>query len=964
MPDVMKQQTRDSIRDVWGDRTPIIEGRWPVRVDSHLTEEPERWVQSACLLCSNGCGLDIGVKDGRIVGVRGREADRVNHGRLGPKGLHGWMANHSPDRLTDPLIRRNGKLERATWDSAMNLVVSRSRETMERHGASAIGFYTSGQLFLEEYYTLAVIGKAGIGTPHMDGNTRLCTATSAAALKESFGTDGQPGSYTDIDVTDAILLVGHNAASQQTVLWMRILDRRQGPNAPKLLVIDPRRTDTAKEADVHLAPKVGTNVAVLNGLQHLLIDRGHINTRYIDAHTVGFEAVRRTVAKWNPELVERITGIPARRLRDAASVIGESATLVSTVLQGVYQSMQATAAAVQINNIHLLRGLIGRPGCGVLQMNGQPTAQNTRETGADGDLPGFRNWENQDHIEDLARIWNIDALKLPNWAPPTHAMQIFRYVEEGSIRMLWVSGTNPAVSLPELGRIRRVLKKDSVFVVVSDAFPTETTEFADVVLPAALWGEKTGTFTNADRTVHLSRKAVEPPGNARSDLDIWLDYARRMDFRDKDGAPLVGWTTPEDAFEAWKRCSRGRPCDYSGMTYETLGRASGIQWPCNEQFPVGAERLYVDGHFNTQADYCETFGHDLTTGAVKTPQEYRACDPQGKAVLHAVEYQPPHEQPDEEYPFWLTTGRVVYQWHTRTKTARSRALNDAAPEAYVQISEEDAARLNIAEGDLVEVSSRRGRITAPAVIGDILQGHLFMPFHYGYWDRPDHARAANELTMTEWDPVSKQPHYKHAAVQARKVGQPAMMARLVEAAASAGEELKTMGLELLETPGTIKKAIMGARGERPIAIYLGLAHASEDHLAEALLNVAHHHLAEPDIYATCTLLARWSRGHVEMLRPIISRYREEQSKEPNRLRGALFEGPRSGGIGLLRDLHDVWLAASEVHLCYEALGQAARALRDRELIDVCRACGDETDRQIAWLRTRIDHAAPQALVVS
>src|SRR5689334_14911152 len=261
------RQTRDSICDVWGERTPFGgERRWPVRVDEYLAEEPERWVQSACVLCSNGCGLDIGVKDGRIVGVRGRAVDAVNHGRLGPKGLHGWVANHSKDRLTHPLIRRNGQLEQASWDEAMDLIVQRSKQICDRYTSGAIGFYTTGQLFIEEYYTLAVLGKAGLGTPHMDGNTRLCTATSAAALQMSFGTDGQPGSYTDLDTTEAILHVGHNIASQQTVLWMRILDRRRGPNPPKLIVIDPRETATAKEADVHLALKVGTNVPVLNGL--------------------------------------------------------------------------------------------------------------------------------------------------------------------------------------------------------------------------------------------------------------------------------------------------------------------------------------------------------------------------------------------------------------------------------------------------------------------------------------------------------------------------------------------------------------------------------------------------------------------------------------------------------------------------------------------------------------------------
>ncbi|HEX5545055.1 MAG TPA: molybdopterin-dependent oxidoreductase, partial [Nitrospira sp.] len=350
------------------------------------------------------------MKDGRIVGVRGREFDRVNHGRLGPKGLHGWIANHSADRLTAPLIRRKGELQPASWDEAMDLIVRRSRELIDRHTANSIAFYTSGQLFLEEYYTLAVIGKAGIGTPHMDGNTRLCTATADFSLKESFGTDGQPGSYDDIDVTDAIMAVGHNIASQQTVMWMRILDRRVGPNPPKLVVIDPRRSETAKQADVHLALKVGTNVALLNGLQHLLIKLGCIDRSFIENHTVGFERLARLVSTWTPDRVERVTGVPGRDLQKAAAIIGESRTLLSTVLQGVYQSMQATAAAVQVNNIHLLRGMIGRPGCGILQMNGQPTAENTRECGADGDLPGFRNWANPEHIEQLARLWNVDQL--------------------------------------------------------------------------------------------------------------------------------------------------------------------------------------------------------------------------------------------------------------------------------------------------------------------------------------------------------------------------------------------------------------------------------------------------------------------------------------------------------------------------------------------------------------------------
>jgi anaerobic selenocysteine-containing dehydrogenase len=761
--------TRDAITDLWGQRTGYF-GAWPVRPDHLLTAEPDHWVQSACVLCSNGCGLDIGVKDGRIVGVRGRVEDRVNRGRLGPKGLHGWQANHSPDRLTKPLIRRNGELQEASWDEAMSLIVQRSKELVREHTAGSIAFYTSGQLFIEEYYTLGVLGKAGLGTPHMDGNTRLCTATAAAALKISFGTDGQPGSYADVDHTACLLIVGHNPASQQTVLWARILDRLEGSNPPQLVVIDPRRTYTAERATVHLAPRAGTNVAVLNGLLNLLIEADQINHEFIKEHTVGFAELRQTVTKWTPERVERLTGVPADKLLAAARLIGTSQTLVSTALQGVYQSMQATAAAVQVNNIHLIRGLIGTRGNAILQMNGQPTSQNTRECGADGDLPGFRNWDNPAHIEELARLWNVPVDKIPHWAPPTHAMQLWRYCEAGSIKLLWIQATNPAVSMPELARIRRILQQPDLLVVVQDAFLTETARLADVVLPSAIWGEKTGTFTNTDRTVHISYQAVAPPGQARSDFDIFLDYARRMDFRDQDGRPLISWTTPEEAFEAWKACSKGRPCDYSGLSYQKLSGGSGVQWPCNEQYPDGAEHLYADHRFNTHADYCETYGYDLVTGAEKQPEEYQAHDPAGRAIILAADYEPPHEEPDAEYPLWLTTGRIVHHFHTRTKTGRAPALQAAAPEGFVQLAAEDAARFGIAEGDLVEVTSRRGKATEPARIGDIEPGLVFMPFHYGYWDHDEQQpRAANELTLTEWDPVSKQPHFKYAAVRIRKV---------------------------------------------------------------------------------------------------------------------------------------------------------------------------------------------------
>ncbi|MGE5497586.1 MAG: molybdopterin oxidoreductase family protein, partial [Syntrophothermus sp.] len=351
----------------------------------------------------------------------------------------------------------------------------------------------------------------------------------------------------------------------------------------------------------------------------------------------------------------------------------------------------------------------------------------------------------------------------------THAMQIFRYCEQGSIKMLWISATNPCVSMPELGRIRRILEKEDLFVVVQDAFMTETAKRADLLLPGAIWGEKTGTFTNTDRTVHISFKAVEPPGEARTDLDIFLEYARRMDFRDKNGKPIIKWDNPEGAFEAWKECTRGRKCDYSGITYKKLSGGSGIPWPCNEENPDGTVRLYSDKHFMTSYNDCETFGHDLDTGAAVTPQEYKAVDPKGRAWLRAVDYHAPNEQPNDEYPFMLSTGRIAYHFHTRTKTARSAELNEAAPDAFLQISSEDAQSYSIKDGDWVEVTSRRGMIQLKARVGDIIKGSLFVPFHYGYWDGDIRPRAANELTITEWDSVSKQPHFKYSAVKLKKI---------------------------------------------------------------------------------------------------------------------------------------------------------------------------------------------------
>ncbi|TFA99559.1 Nitrate reductase [Trichoderma ghanense] len=965
-----KIQSRDSIEDVWGPRTPYKD-EWPTRVDKSCDEEPEKWVQSACVLCSNGCGLDIGVKDGKVVGVRGRATDRVNKGRLGPKGLNGWRAMHAKDRLTHPLIRKNGQLERASWDEAMDLIVAKSKDLQKHMTNHSIAFYTTGQLFLEEYYALAMVGKAGLHTLHMDGNTRLCTATAATAMRESFGSDGQPGSYGDIDYTECIFMVGHNMAATQTVLWSRILDRLAGPSPPKLIVVDPRRSESASKATLHLAPKVGTNLALLNGIQHLMFKNGWVDYEWAERHTVGLEDLKATVAEYDPQTVERITGISVEQLEEAARILGTSKSLLSTALQGVYQSNQATASACQINNINLLRGMIGKPGCGVLQMNGQPTAQNNREAGCDGEYPGFRNHQNPAHMAELAKLWNIEPAKVPHWNEPTHIMNLLNYIEADTIKMFWITCTNPLVSLPNLPRVRRLLTKPDLFVVCQDIYMTETAAIADVVLPAAQWGEKTGCFTNVDRTVHISHKAVDPPGECRPDLDIFLDYARRMGFKDKDGNDLMPWKTSEEVFEAWKKLSAGRPCDYSGLSYDRLTGGSGIQWPCNEQNPHGTERLYADGQFFTDVDHCESFGHDLETGAPYSREEYEHLNPRGRAILKACHYSPPMEEPDDEFPLRLSTGRNTYHFHTRTKTGRSAPLQKSCPEPEVRISEQDAAKAGVSDGEMVVVRSKRGAVEVKCRVGKMVsKGNVFMPFHFGYWDNKDgRATAANELTIDRWDPVSKQPMFKAGAVRIE----------MIPADRASGPyipEPQTGALEEAAQKPDVSAMTNSedqAKYERQMELFLGETYETTVQLLEiygSLIPQLIHH--DQEVEGGLRMLHKLADGMRARLEPHVQRLGENKQRGRHRahvLREALFPHPDdesdspSIAYQVLETLQGLAVYLSHIQSSLTALEPVALAMWDAEFSQAVQSAQQCVHRMTAWVKQQIKVRSPQTLLV-
>ena len=737
------------------------------RIDQNVYSQGEvdKWVYSTCNICSVGCGCYTAVKDGKIVGIKGNGDHPINRGRLGPKWENQWYANNAPDRLTTPLIRNEqGNLEPASWDAAMNLIVEKAKQSLKEKGTNSISIYSTGQGFMEDYYTLAKIGRAGLQTHLMDANTRLCTATTEFCLLQSFGADGTPASFDDVDETDTLMLFGHNLAETGTVLFERIMERKKRTGKPYLIVVDPRKTLTAKEADLHLQLVPGTNVALLNGLIAEVIKNKQIDTKFIAEHTIGFEGMVDSLTDWPLERSAQVSGVPVETLQRAAEQLGTTASLVTTTLQGTYQSADATTACVAINNLHLIRGLIGKPGCGPLHMAGQPSSSANRTAGGVGTYPAHRNHTNPDHIKEMAELWNVEMMTLPV-GPEKGIEEHISLIEDGKIGLFWNIGTNSMVSLPNRQRAKKAMEK--TFMVVQDPFMTETTAVADVVLPAALWGEKEGTMENADRTINLVRKAVEPPEGVKSDFDIFLDFAKRMGLKDKDGQPLIRFTTPEECFEEFKRVSKGRPCDMTGITYDRLEKENGLRWPVPSEDSNGTPRLYSDFHFHTDPDYTQSYGKDQFTGRALTKKEFKDKGANGRAILHPTHYLPPGEQPNKKYPMWLTTGRLVWHWHTRTKTGRSPILHMAAQHGYVEVNTEDAKEMSIVQGEMVRITSPRGWIEVPARIGDAVQkGLVFVPFHFGSWEKKE---AANELTADFVDPVSKQPQFKQSACKIEKV---------------------------------------------------------------------------------------------------------------------------------------------------------------------------------------------------
>ncbi|HXD75619.1 MAG TPA: nitrate reductase [Vicinamibacterales bacterium] len=682
---------------------------------------PDRWVATTCGYCSVGCGMFIGVKDGRAVGVRGNPDHPVNAGVLCPKGLSEHETIQAGTRSTRPLFRRSraAAFARISWADATRTMAEKFRDVQRRHGPDSVGVVSTGQLVTEEFYTLGKLAQLGIGTRNYDGNTTLCMSTAVSGYKRSFGSDGPPGAYEDLERADVILLIGANIADNHPILWQRL----DANPSKTLIVVDPRVTKTAMLADVHLPVKPRSDLALVNGIIHILIDSDLIDHAYIDEHTDGFDTLYESVREYTPDRVADITGLPVELIYRTASLYGNAKAAFIGWTMGVNHSSKGTETVNAINNLALITGNIGRCGAAPFSITGQCNAMGTREAGFTSSLPGYRKFEEPADREALATIWGVAVERVPTSRGLAYP-DIIEAALEKKIRALWIIATNPVVSFPNYGVLKQALETLE-FLVVQDGFETPTAAMAHLVLPAAIWGEKEGTYTNSERRVSKVNKAVEPPGEARADFQIFLDLAGALGCRDE---LFPGWTSPADAFEEWKRVSAGRLCDYSAMTYDEIEANGGMQW--------GGARLYTDGQFQTE---------------------------NGKARLLPTKWEPFPEPPNAQFPFVLNTGRTVEHWHTRTKTGTVPILERLSPRPWLEMNPRDGRALGLKPTERVDVISRRGviRNLDLRLTETVGSGQVFVPFHWA-------EANANQATQSIVDPISREPNYKQSAVRVER----------------------------------------------------------------------------------------------------------------------------------------------------------------------------------------------------
>ncbi|MFL5342043.1 MAG: molybdopterin oxidoreductase family protein [Gemmataceae bacterium] len=693
--------------------------------------------ESICPYCGVGCRLRVEGSPATGLRVRGVADAPANLGRICAKGLLLGQTVTTPDRLTRPMIRRDRRddFRDADWPTTLRYVAEVFRNVLNTHGPDAVAFYGSGQLDSEAAYLAGKLFKGTLHTNNTDSNSRLCMASAVAGYRSSLGSDGPPCCYDDIDHADVILMIGSNTAEAHPVLFDRIRAAKKAKPNLLLVTADPRRTPTARDSDLHLALAPGSDIALLNALCRLLLDLGWLDQEFVQAHTTGFADFAEFLRAGDLTEWATACGIGLEVLRPLARRIGQAKALLSLYCMGLGQSTVGTWKNNALINLHLLTGQIGKVGAGPFSLTGQPNAMGGREVGLlSHQLPGYRFVDNAEHRRELEMAWNQPAGSIQPTAGLT-AVEMFRALEKGKLKAIWIAATNPLVSLPDLHQARRALERAQL-VIVSDAYhPTETTQFAHVLFPAAQWGEKEWTSTSSERLVSFSPKLFAPPGEARPDWQIVADFAKALNL------PGFDYRNAAEVWDEFRRLTVGRPCDLAGITAARLRRDRHVYWPCPSEDHPGAKRRYLDHVFPT---------------------------PDGKARFLPRPHQPPREIADHEFPFVLTTGRLYGHWHTLTRTAKCAKLVRRDPEPYVEIHPADAARLLIDDGELVQLSSRRGTIQLPARISTaVTPGLVFLPFHWGDLYAP--ANAVNYLTIAATDATSKQPELKFCAISVEKV---------------------------------------------------------------------------------------------------------------------------------------------------------------------------------------------------
>ncbi len=672
-------------------------------------------VRTTCSYCGVGCQMDLTVQKNKIVQINGAEDAKPNHGSLCVKGRYGYDFVASPERLTTPLIKKNGIFETSTWDEALTLMAEKFTSIKEKQGSDRMGVLTSARVTNEENYIAQKFTRAVLKTNNIDHCARLCHASTVAGLAASFGSGAMTNTFADIETSDLILVTGSNTTETHPVFSTFI--KRATLKGKTLIVVDPRKIKLTEHARKWLRPELGTDIAWINGLMHVIVEENLHDRAFIQERTEGFEQIVETVKKYTPAYVEEITGIPAGDIIETARLFATADKASICYCMGITQHTCGTDNVKSLANLSMLCGHLGKAGTGVNPLRGQNNVQGACDMGG---LPNvfsaYRKVDNPDALKKHEIAWGTVGL---SDKPGLTVTEMIQKAEQGDLKSLYIIGENPLVSDPDLNHAEKALKALE-FLVVQDIFLTETAQFADVVLPSCCFAEKEGTFTNTERRVQRVRKAVEAPGFARQDWKITCEIASRM------GTPMH-YGSAGEIFDEMREVTPS----YAGITWARL-ETGGIHWPC----PT-----------------CDHPG---------TPILHTAQFTRGKGLFHAIEHQPPAELPDADYPFMLTTGRVIYHYHTGTMTMKSLGLNEMSPECFVEMSSNDAAKLDIGNGEMVNIFSRRGKIKAKlSVSTKAVDGTLFIPFHFAQ-------AAANRLTNAKIDPVAKIPELKVCAVTIQK----------------------------------------------------------------------------------------------------------------------------------------------------------------------------------------------------